>query len=182
VTDSVWLVLWAACLAVLAGLFGGVAGAVTWWLGRGSGTGVGHRALASFAEMRGRSFSRPASGFLVGAADGLVLATAVIVVLLLLEPGRALLASADFRIVSLLLALTLGCSAILLGSIAHLLVWAGERGSYAVGGFAFTFFVVALLAGKSRVGDPILLGLVAGAIAALLAALLVKPRRSSDDA
>jgi hypothetical protein len=131
--------------------------------------------------MRDAKFSRPATGFLVGATDGLVLATAVIVGLLTFDPGRALLASGEFRLASLLLALGIGAAAIFLGSIAHLLTWARDSGGYAVGGFVFAFFAVALLTGRYRVGDPILLGLIAGAIAAPLAVLLSKRRASSKE-
>jgi hypothetical protein len=173
--DHVWILLWAVCLVLLAGVFGGIAGGVTWWLGRGSGTAVGHRAVRALAELTGTRFSRTVTGSLVGAADGLLLATVGIVVVLLLEPGRALLASAEFRLASLLLAVVLGGAAILLGSLAHLLVWAGGSGRNAIGGFAFAFFVVALLTGRARVGNPMLLGLLAGAVAGSLALVLSRP-------
>src|SRR5438105_4432009 len=131
--EAVWLVLWASGLALLTSLFGGVAGGVTWWLGRGSGTGVGLRAAEAVARVSGTSLSRTATGALVGAADGLLLAAVVIVLVMVLEPGRALLASAEFRLVSLLLAGALGAAAILLGSVAHLLEWARGSGRSAVG-------------------------------------------------
>jgi hypothetical protein len=177
---DVWLVLWAVCLALLAGLFGGVAGGVTWWLGRASGTGLGRRAVANLERTLDTGFSRLTTGFLIGATDGLVLATAVIVGLFLLDPGRTLLASAEFRLASLLLAFGLGAAAIFLGSIAHLLVWARDSSGYAVGGFVFAFFAVALLAGRYRFGDPLLLGLLAGIVAGPLTVLVSKRRAVNE--
>jgi hypothetical protein len=175
--ETVWPILWAGCLALLASLFGGIACGVTWWLGRGSGTAVGLHAAEALASMTGAHFSRAVTGFLVGATDGLLLASAVIVLMLVLEPGRALLASAEFRLVSLLLAVGLGTTAILLGSLAHILVWARGSGLNAIGSFAFAFFVVAMLTGRARMGNPILLGLLAGAVAAALVALLAQSGR-----
>ena len=174
--DYIWLVLWAVCLALLAGLFGGIAGGVTWWLGRASGTGLGRRAVERLARMLDTDFSRPMTGFLVGASDGLMLATAVIVGQLCFDPGRELLASAEFRLASLLFAFRLGAAAIFLGSIAHLLEWARDSSGYAVGGFVFAFFAVALLTGRYRVGDPILLGILAGLVGGPVAVLISKRR------
>jgi hypothetical protein len=114
----------------------------------------------------------------VGATDGLLLAVLVLVPALLVPPVRALVGSPEFRLASLLTAFGLGTSALLLGSLAHFLVWARGRGMNAIGGFAFAFFVVALVAGQTRAGDPILLGLVAGAVGGPLAGLLLKPPAS----
>jgi hypothetical protein len=182
--QPILLMLWAACLAALASVFGSIAGGLTWWLGRGSGTAVGLRAVEALASITGRSFSRTVTGVVVGATDGLVLATAVIVLLLLFEPTRAQLASPAFLAASLILAVVLGGMAIVLGSLAHLLIWARERGRFAIAGFAFAFFVVALLAGRMRVGYPLLLGLLAGIVFGTLAGLFIKPPTvdSSDPA
>jgi hypothetical protein len=162
-------------MAGLASLFGGIAGGLTWWLGRGSGTAVGLRAVEILAGVVGRSFSRLVTGLLVGATDGLLLATAAIVLLLFFEPTRQQLASHEVLLASLVLAVVLGAMAMVLGSLAHLLVWARQRGRYAVAGFAFAFFVVALIAGRMRVGDPLLLGFLAGVVVGTLAGVLVKP-------
>jgi hypothetical protein len=178
--EPAWLVLWATCLALLTALFGGITGAVTWWLGRGVGTTAGLRAVEALASAARTRLSRPVTGFVVGATDGLLLATVLIVLLLAFDPGRALLGSAEFRLVSLLMAGGLGLAAIVLGSLAHVLSWAQESGRYAVGGFAFAFFVVALLTGRAKVGDPILLGLLAGAIVGPLVGLLLRARAAPD--
>jgi hypothetical protein len=175
VPDPIWLVLWAACLALLAGLFGAIAGAVTWWRGQRSGTALGKHAAKALARVADTDFSPPATGSIVGATDGLLLSMLVIVPALLLPPTRALLASPEFRLPSLLLPLVLGTIAILLGSLAHLLEWARGSGLNAVGGFVCAFLVVAVLAGRAHVGDPMLLGLLAGAVVAPLAAWLLKP-------
>jgi hypothetical protein len=169
----------------MAAAFGAIAGAVTWWLGQRSGTGFGKNLAKALARVAETDFSPPATGSIVGATDGFLLSVLVIVPALLLPPTRALLASPEFRLASLLLPLVLGTIAILLGSLAHLLVWARQSGLHAVGGFVSGFFVVAILAGRARVGDPILLGLVAGAIVGPLAAWLLKPNvarppRSND--
>jgi hypothetical protein len=120
-------------------------------------------------------------GFLVGVVDGFILATALNVFILSFEPGRALLGSAEFRLTSLLLVLGIGTAAIFLGSIVHVLVWARDSSGYAVGGFVCTFFVTALVVGRYHLGDPLLLGILAGVAAGPLMVLLSKRRAKRNE-
>ena len=64
--DHVWLVIWAGCLTLFAGVFGAIAGAMTWWLGQRSGTALGKKAANALARVADTDFSPPATGLIVG--------------------------------------------------------------------------------------------------------------------
>src|SRR5262245_26641690 len=104
------VLLWCLSMAGLGVAIGGVMGALSWRRGHTVGTGIGLAAVRAVTRVLDARPSRTVTGAAVGACDGLLLASTLLVVALLIAPSRELIFAEQFRHESLravgLLALT----------------------------------------------------------------------------
>lgn len=163
-------------LGATGAVFGGVAGALAWANGKSSGGRLGLWARQALSRLAGRTFSRIASGAVIGAAEG---ASA----LLLLGALAGFWCGYTDRVELLLdlglAALLLMIAAALCGALAYCLVWARGAAVYTIAGLCCGLFLGAVAESRLTIGDGAMLGTLTGGALGAVVTILVKLGRRS---
>ncbi len=172
------VLLWCLAVVGLGTLFGGVVSALSWRRGNAVGTAVGLGVVRAVQRVLDTRLSRTATGALVGACDGLLLAGTLVTAGLLIEPARDLIFSEDFRRDSLRILGLLVLTAVGFGAFAWVLAHAGAaRFLEAAVGFGCLVALGWVVALGFRLAYPWVYGLGLGVLALLLL-YVVFPARS----
>lgn len=163
-----WTLAGAFAFALLGGLFGGLAGWLSWRGGSASGSILGRKAADAVARLRERELSEGARGAVVGAADGALFLGLVGTVIGLVAGHRGQ-APASWLVPAFTVLLLLVGGAVVFGTLAYGLdrLRVGAVVGVFVGGLGGALFTASYF-GVGHTVPGAVAGLLLGALASLL--------------
>jgi hypothetical protein len=165
-----WALLGAVFFAAVGALFGAVAGALARASGRAPGGLLGNAVAQALGRLSRRSLLDPMTGAMIGAVDGASF-LAVVGFILGTVVGYSDAAS-QFETAAILATGTvlLVLTAVLLGVLAYLFLWAGQRRMGACCVFVAGVLLGSFVEIRYQVHYALLLGTLAGVLLGILAA------------